>query len=302
MACAGSSPKVETPATPNVPVSAPTHTTSGKIEIEVPSETVTEGGIFFASVESQSEIQDATGLFQGHVIDFFPDGEHAADGGYHKYSAVIGVEYGTKPGNVSLSIKTKIGTEFVESHASIAVKSGTYPSERLRVPPRTILPSKKDQKLIAKDRIILGRAYATKTLTKFWDSAVMMPITSDITSLFGTARIYNGKKASVHFGTDLRAPMRTPIAAPMDGQVAVARLLFYTGNTVILDHGFGMFTIYGHLSKLMVKEGDIVKKGQIMGLSGMTGRASGPHLHWGVNLHGTKIDPMVLIQALKKQG
>ncbi len=293
MACAGSPPKTEPP---------PTRTTSGRVEVEVPSETLTEGGVFYASVESQGEIQDATGLFQGHVIDFFPDGEPSAGGAFHKYSAIVGIEYGTKPGAVNLSIKTKVAGEFIESHTSVAVKSGTYPSERLRVPPRTIRPSKKDQKLIAKDRIILGRAYATKTLTKFWDPPVLMPIASAITSAFGSARVYNGKKQSVHFGTDLRAPMGTQIAAPLAGQVAIARLLFYTGNTVILDHGFGMFTIYGHMSKLLVKEGDIVKKGQVMGLSGMTGRASGPHLHWGVNLHGTKIDPMVLVQALKRQG
>ncbi|MBI3554935.1 MAG: M23 family metallopeptidase, partial [Deltaproteobacteria bacterium] len=208
----------------------------------------------------------------------------------------------TRPGNVDLGFKTKIAGEVVESHATVTVKSGTYPSEKLRVAPRMVVPSKKDQKLIAKDRILLGRAYATKTLTRFWDPPVVMPIQSVITSTFGSARVYNGKKESVHFGTDLRAPTGTQIVAPIAGQVAVARLLYYTGNTVILDHGFGMFTIYGHMSKLLVKEGEIVKKGQVMGLSGMTGRANGPHLHWGVNLHGTKIDPMVLVSALKKQG
>jgi murein DD-endopeptidase MepM/ murein hydrolase activator NlpD len=82
----------------------------------------------------------------------------------------------------------------------------------------------------------------------------------------------------------------------------VARKLFYTGFTVILDHGFGLFTIYGHMSKLKTKEGAILKKGEIMGLSGMTGRASGPHLHWGVNLHGTKVDPRVLSQVLNTMG
>ena len=84
--------------------------------------------------------------------------------------------------------------------------------------------------------------------------------------------------------------------------VAVSRKLFFTGNTVILDHGYGLFTIYGHMSKLKVKEGQIIKKGEVLGLSGMTGRANGPHLHWGVNLHGVKVDPMVLVQTLKKQG
>lgn len=269
-----------------------------KITLEAPSDAVTEGGIFVATVQANEDIKDATGLFQGHVVDFYPDAAPGASGGFTRYSALVGVEYGTTPGPVELVVKLKVGDQLAERKAAVTVKAGVFPSEKLHVPPKTVFPSARDMKQIARDRVMLARAYATKTLNRYWDPPAVLPIESEVTSVFGSSRVYNGKKQNVHLGTDLRAPIGTPIVAPMSGLVAVAHSLFYTGYTVILDHGYGLFTIYGHMSKLKVKEGDAVKKGQALGLSGMTGRASGPHLHWGVNLHGTKIDPMVLVQAL----
>lgn len=269
------------------------------IAVETPTDAVIEGGLFLISVQAPKAIKDPAGMFQGHSIDFYPDSEHDASGGFKRYSALVGVEYGTAPGSIDVDLTFKIGDELVRRKASVSVKSGVFPSERLRVPPKTVFPSAKERKLIVRDRRVLARAYATKTTTRYWDPPLVMPTAKgEITSVFGSSRVYNGKKHNVHFGTDLRAPTGTPIITPITGMVAVARHLFYTGNTVILDHGFGFFTIYGHLSKLEVKEGEVAKKGQVMGLSGMTGRASGPHLHWGVNLHGIKIDPMTLSQVL----
>lgn len=283
-------------------VSSPSARAGKKIEIKVPSNPTSEGAVFIASVVSRDPISEVTGQFQGRVIDFYPDESDKDDSKshseIHKYSAVIGIEYGTAPGNVDLGVKAKVGGESLDEHASVAVKAGVFPSEKLSVPPKTVFPSKKEQKIIAKDRIALEHAYATKTASRFWDPPGVMPVESDVTSVFGTSRVYNGKKSNVHLGTDLRAPTGTPIVAPFTGQVVIARKLFYTGFTVILDHGYGLFTIYGHMSQLKTKEGDMLKKGEVMGLAGATGRASGPHLHWGVNLHGTKVDPRFLMQAL----
>lgn len=272
-----------------------------KLEVETPKEAVVEGGVFFVSVSAPKEVTEASGLFQGRVIDFFPEGEPSDDGAFKRYGAIIGVEYGAQPGQTELALKFKMDGEVAEKRVSINVKAGDFPSEKLRVKPKFVTLGVAQKKQIARDRVVINRAYARKTLSKLWDPPAVMPIESDVTSVFGTSRVFNGKKETVHFGTDLRAPTGTPILAPMTGQVAVARFLFYTGNTVILDHGYGLFTIYGHMSKLNVKEGELVKKGSVMGLSGMTGRASGPHLHWGVNLHGTKVDPLVLVQALKQR-
>lgn len=265
-----------------------------KMAIETPSAPVTEGGAYYVSVDVKEEPSEIFGLFQAKLIDFFPDGDK-------RYSAIVGVEYGTPPGQVELTVKMKVRDQYVEQKVKVAVKSGIFPSEKLSVPPRTIAPRPKDQKKIKIDQAFLARAYATKTQTRFWDPPFSMPVPSELgtSSVFGSSRVYNGKKQSVHFGTDMRAPSGTPIVAPLSGRVACAHFLFFTGYTVIIDHGYGLFTIYGHMSKLNVKENAVVKKGETLGLSGMTGRASGPHLHWGVNLHGVKVDPLVLMQALR---
>jgi hypothetical protein len=272
-----------------------------KLVYELGDVPVIDGGAFRVSITVPEEPKEIFGTFQGKVVDFFPDGQN-------RYSAFVGVLYGTHPGNVPMVVKMKLPStkadEYVEQQVDVVVRAGKYPSEKLSVPPRTVTPNPKDKKQIARDQAYLARAYAVKTQQKFWDPPFVMPVDKDrgTSSVFGTSRVYNGIKQNVHYGTDLRAPTGTPIGAPLSGRVAVAKKLFFTGYTVILDHGYGLFTIYGHMSKLKVKENQVVKKGTILGLSGMTGRASGPHLHWGVNLHGVKVDPFVLMQTIADSG
>jgi len=120
----------------------------------------------------------------------------------------------------------------------------------------------------------------------------MLPMSSKITSAFGNARVYNGVAKSYHTGTDFRAPVGSVIKASNDGKVVLAMSRFYLGNVIYIDHGRGAYTYYSHLSKFLVKEGDIVKKGQIIAKSGKTGRITGPHLHYAVRLHNTTVDPL----------
>lgn len=287
---------------------------SAPFTVEVPGDPVVEGGVFFISLTSKESLQEITGNFQGRNFSFFPDVERdelpdstnvdkrtpatASDEGSHRYRALVGVGYGATSGKSEILIRAKHGHEYVDGKYTVTVQEGVFPSETLRVPPRTVTPSKKDQKRIARDRVAIKRAYSSSVKSRLWDPPAVLPVDSAITSVFGTSRVYNGKKQNVHLGTDLRAPTGTPLHVPLTGKVVLARNLFYTGNTVILDHGYGLFTIYGHLSKLRVKEGQFVKKGKVMGLAGATGRASGPHLHWGVHLNGAKVDPMVLVKSI----
>lgn len=277
--------------------------------IELPSEPVVEGSVFYVTLVSRRALQDIVGNFQGHLISFYPDisgvaidsrelaTEHQA--GEYRYKALVGVSYGAPSGDTSFVVKARQADETFEIKNGVQVQSGVFPAETLRVPPRTIMPNARDKRQIARDRAFLKRAYASKLKTKFWDPPAVLPVESAVTSVYGTSRVYNGKKQNVHLGTDLRARTGTPLLIPLTGKVVVARRLFYTGFTVVIDHGYGLFTIYGHLSRLKVKEGQLVKKGKVMGLAGATGRASGPHLHWGVHLHGAKIDPLTLVKALR---
>lgn len=264
---------------------------SGDLKIEKPNDGIVPGGLFLVSVESASPIQSIHGEFQNHQISFYPN--------KNKYSALVGVEYATPAGEVAftLTIQQASGTEKTE--LPIVIKAKEFASEALQVPPRTIAPTKKDLVQIKRDIAALKTVYARRTPEQFWDPPALLPVENIITSQYGTFRVYNRHKLNPHLGTDFRAPSGTPVIAPMSGYVALARKLFFTGYTVILDHGYGLFTVYGHLSELKAKEGRPLKKGELLGLSGATGRASGPHLHWGVNLHGTKIDPVEMIQLLQ---
>ena len=133
---------------------------------------------------------------------------------------------------------------------------------------------------------------------KIWQGSFQLPVQSKITSPFGNRRVFNGKLKSYHNGLDFRAPVGTPVFASNSGVVKLAEDLFYSGKVVILDHGNTIFTIYAHLSKIEVKAGRQVEKGQKLGLTGATGRVSGPHLHWGVKVNGTAVNPIQFVQVM----
>ncbi len=257
---------------------------------------VLQGGITFISIFLDSEPSEISGLFNGKSISFYPDGKTDS---LIRYTAMVGVAEAVPAGVKDFLVKICLVSKGChEKKASLKILSATFPSETLSVPPRTIEPNKEDQKKIMRDMQLLKKVYAMKTQTQLWKAPLVLPVQPfEITSGYGARRVYNGKTQSVHYGTDARAPTGTPIYSPLRGRVALAQHLFYTGHTVILDHGYGLFTVYAHLSKRKIKQGGIVEKGTVIGLSGATGRASGPHLHWGVNLHGARVDPVALINV-----
>lgn len=205
---------------------------------------------------------------------------------------LLAVPVDTTPGKKEVQVfgdeKAPLG------QSEVLVTKVDFPAEVLRVPPRKIAPLKKDLPQILGDLKLLKKVYQNSVPEFLLETPIILPVDSTLSSVFGSRRVYNGVKASSHLGTDLRAKIGDPVKAPMPGKVALAKSLFFTGNTVILDHGHEFFTIYAHLSKLRVKVGEHVTQGKELGLAGMTGRASGPHLHWGAQLHGVKIDPMAL--------
>ena len=175
-------------------------------------------------------------------------------------------------------------------------EQGTYPKESLQVPKHKVSPPKEVQKRIQDELKIANQVYASFTKEMFLKSAFEMPLNSAITSQYGSARVYNnGALASFHGGTDFRAPTGTPIKAANDGIVRLSMDRYYAGKSVIIDHGYKIFTQYYHLDKLLVKEGQRVKKGDIIALSGASGRVTGAHLHLGIFANGTQIDPLDFI-------
>jgi murein DD-endopeptidase MepM/ murein hydrolase activator NlpD len=181
----------------------------------------------------------------------------------------------------------------------VLVKQNVYKSEKLTVQPGKVKPKKKDLERIKKEGGLIKRVYRTLTPKKYWTGNFVLPVQSEFTSPYGTKRIYNGMMTGSHQGVDLRAPTGTPIYAPAPGRVAFVYNMFLTGHTVVLDHGYGLFTVYAHLSRTDVREGQEIPTQHQLGLAGATGRVSGPHLHWGAIIHDVKVNPQALLQGMR---
>ena len=170
------------------------------------------------------------------------------------------------------------------------------------VPPRKVTPSDADMDAIQLEGKVVGAALKGVDDSTAWTSGFILPVEGRISGKFGGQRIMNKIPKSPHRGMDIAAKEGTPIKAAADGKIVLAYPdLFYSGNTVIIDHGFGLQTIYAHMKEMNVKRGDVVKQGDIIGSVGKTGRVTGPHLHWGASLRDVRFNPQSLLDINKKQ-
>ncbi len=208
--------------------------------------------------------------------------------------SLISVNYKTKPKDYKLWIK---GTNFKKS-LFFRIKKPNYKKERLKVNPKKVHLSKKDLKRVEKEYKEAMKIYSKFTPKKLWKGKFIYPISSKITSAFGTARIFNNSLKSYHSGTDFRAKMNTPIKASNDGIVVLAKKRFFAGNSIIIDHGLGIYTCYYHLNRFKIKKNEKVKKGEIIALSGKTGRVTAPHLHFSIRINKIQVDPIQAIKVL----
>lgn len=178
------------------------------------------------------------------------------------------------------------------------LKHGWYKKEQITVAPNMSNPSKANQERIKKESKEAWQIYSKVGDEFLFDSKFEAPLNSHITSNFGNARIFNGSLKSYHSGTDYRAAIGTPVKATNSGVVVLAKDRYFAGKSIIIDHGAGIYSQYYHLSKINKKVGDRVKKGEIIALSGDTGRVSGPHLHFGIMVGGNSVDPLKFIEKI----
>lgn len=181
--------------------------------------------------------------------------------------------------------------------AELTVKEGIFDQEVLHVDQKTVIISKANLKRSQKERILLNKIYTNPERKQLFLTGFSKPLDSFITSNYGSRRLFNHHKKTQHLGTDFRAAVGENVKAANAGKVVMAYDLFFTGWTVIVDHGLGIFTIYAHMSEVAVKPGQMIEQGQILGKSGATGRVSGPHLHWGIKMNHQWVDGLSLIEA-----
>lgn len=186
----------------------------------------------------------------------------------------------------------------------LTVAARDWPVTRIDgLPPRKVTPAPEDLARIEADSALIRAARARDSATAWFRGGLDWPVAGPISGVFGSQRILNGEPRAPHSGTDIAAPAGAPVAAAAPGRVTVAAPdMFFTGMTVMIDHGHGLATVYAHLSRIAVAVGELVTRGQTIGAVGASGRASGPHLHWGVSLFDVRLDPALAAGPMPKAG
>ena len=218
----------------------------------------------------------------------------------NSWATIVGVDLDVKPGEHKADVFFAMDDGRVDKREIvIMVVEKKYPTTELKVEDRFVQLSKADQTRANREAKEIEAIYNAVTNEKLWSGDFTSPIPGRTGANFGHRRVFNGEPRAPHAGSDLRASTGTPIHATNRGRAVLAKNLFFTGNTVILDHGFGIYSLYAHLSRINVKQGETVKNGQVLGLAGATGRVTGPHLHWGIRAQGARVDPFSLVEMLR---
>ena len=211
--------------------------------------------------------------------------------------AVVGVNLDAQPGELSLDVQQPGAAP---RKVAFRIVPKAYRTQQLKVAPSQVNLAPEDEARVAKETEKVHAAIAAFTPNAPATLRLPAPVPGPRSSSFGLRRVFNGEARKPHSGMDIAAPTGTPIKAPLAGRVVDVGSYFFNGNNVILDHGQGLMTMYCHLSKIGVTVGQELKRGEVLGEVGATGRVTGPHLHWGVILNGNSVDPALFLPPTPK--
>jgi murein DD-endopeptidase MepM/ murein hydrolase activator NlpD len=211
--------------------------------------------------------------------------------------ALLGVDLEKAPGRYEWKISWDgADGKAHECSALVTVHAGKFPTERLKVEKQFVQPDPEQQKRAEEDQKKMRAIYDTLTPEALWQGKFQLPLKEVTTGgNFGRRRILNGEARSPHAGVDFPAASGTPVFASQSGKVVLAEELYYSGNTVVIDHGYGIYTLYAHLSEIGVRAGDAVEASTEIGKVGATGRVTGPHLHWGLTVEHARVNAMDIV-------
>lgn len=214
------------------------------------------------------------------------------------WKAIVGIDLDTRPGTYQVVAESGPGDAVARATHELKILPRVFRTRRLTVNEAFVTPPASEQPRIEREAALLAATWKASAGDRLWTTAFVRPVPQDANSAFGTRSIFNGKPRNAHGGADFLSPAGTPIHSPNSGRIVVARNLYYSGNTVIIDHGLGLFSTLAHLSRIDVQEGDVVTPNQLIGLVGATGRVTGPHLHWAVRIGDARVDPLSLLATL----
>jgi murein DD-endopeptidase MepM/ murein hydrolase activator NlpD len=255
---------------------------SDAISVDVTPQEVVPGDVVLVDVKDASPSTEA--VFRKKKVTLFLRADSSL-------IALVPIDVDTKPDSYKLQVIDGNNTETV----TIKVRPHEFRTTKLTVSEEKVTLSPENENRVAREYQLQQKIWK-RISGQEWNGKFIKPIDSEISTEFGVKRIMNEKKTSIHRGTDFRGKSGTPVMSINSGKVILAEDLFYGGNTLIVDHGMGLYSVYMHLSKINASKGDSVSKGQIVGRVGMSGRTTGPHLHLSVKLNGVSINPESLFK------
>ncbi|GKS65000.1 hypothetical protein YTPLAS72_23040 [Nitrospira sp.] len=251
-----------------------------------------QGQILVVMIPNEVGTTRMRGTFLGRSVSFFPDTRLEARNGF---VGLLGIDLQDEPGihELTVDVETEERDETVTYRVEVLKED--FHVERLTLPKSKVDLDKKSLARWKREQARVKKLLANESVAKLWERGFVEPVAGKRTGIFGSVRIMNGQPRNPHNGEDIGAPLGTEVVSTNDGIVRLTVDHIFSGKGIFVDHGLGLFSMYFHLSEVLVKEGDHVKAGAIIGRVGATGRATGPHLHWGVKLNGARVNPYALL-------
>ena len=258
-----------------------------------------QGQVLVVKVKGEEQATEVKGTFLDRAIPFFREFRPGEPAGY---IGLLGIDMQDDPGTYELAVEVKQGEQAKQLSFHVLVAKEKFAVEHLKLPKDKVDLDEKSLARWKAEQQLVQQALAENSRLKLWRSNFVEPVNGKRTGIFGSVRIMNGQARNPHNGEDIGAPMGADVAATNDGVVRLTVDHIFSGRGIFVDHGLGFYSMYFHLSEILVKDGDLVKAGQIIGKVGATGRATGPHLHWGVKLNGARVNPYSLLDLPFKSG
>jgi hypothetical protein len=266
-------------------------TPAGAIQLITPTEPVAQGVVVLISIKGLTTDSKVRGFWLGDPVEFFKTDEG-------DYGSLLGIDLRLKPGTYPLKVNVSSPENRpLTLRKTLEVVAKDYGVQRLSLPDNMVTLDAETLQRVKKEGARFRQLWHRQSPKRYWRGSFVRPVPGKLSTPFGLRRILNDEPRSPHSGVDMRAPAGEPVLSTNHGRIVLVGEFYFHGKAVVIDHGWGLYSMYFHLSEVNVSEGDFVGKKTIIGLAGSTGRATGPHLHWGVRLGGARVDPLALLRV-----
>lgn len=270
------------------------------VELSLSAPDAAQGTLLIAEIRSQKPLSEVSGKWNERDVPFWQEKKEQGTSISDVRKALLGVDLEKAAGKYEFTVSGQLQDgERVSCRAAVEVKEGHFATENLTVKKQFVEPNPEQEARAEAETKRLREIYDRVSPDRLWNGPFRLPLDGEFKgSNFGKRRVLNGHPGSPHSGVDFPAPAGTPVHAAQKGRVVLAEELFFSGNTVIVDHGLGIYTFYCHFSEIDSKVGDEVVAGTVLGKVGATGRVTGPHLHWGLQVEHTRVNALELLKVL----